>query len=286
MKKRSSLQKCSYHLILLFSLCQTLQAAEQATISASPDSPPPCVASPEPPPDLLRSEVYKGMPFQPSEESRYILKYGILRVHVGYGFLRVQAPTKYAVAVSKKDDKWIEESRWHRVFAAEAFTGDWYRMIFAGHDHLQSFSRPWDSGVTKFYISQDEEKPFVRRYHAEKWLDFNHVNCQVSERVVDHKKKKEKTEVHFLQPGAIDALGALYKLRTFNFELNKTERFMVYTSEKNWWLEATPLAVEEVKTSIGTFKAHKVRSCSSADDCSSGSPWSIRIGSWSRSKGK
>jgi hypothetical protein len=75
---------------------------------------------------------------------------------------------------------------------------------------------------------------------------------------VDHKKKREKTEEHFLQPSADDALGAVYKLRTFDWQMNKTERILVYTSEKNWWLEATPIALETVKTAIGDHKAYKL----------------------------
>jgi hypothetical protein len=217
-----------------------------------------CPENPEPAPDWPRADTYKGMPFQPGEEARYILKYGLVKVHVGYGFLRVQPPTKHTMPVAKKNGNVVSEPRWHRVFTAEAYTGDWYKMIFAGHDKMQAFSRPWDFGVTKFYMSQDEEKPFVRRFHAEKWLDFDHVTCKVNERTVDHKKKREKTEEHFLQPSADDALGALYKLRTYDWQLNKTERILVYTSEKNWWLEATPIAVETVKTAIGNHKAYKL----------------------------
>lgn len=217
-----------------------------------------CPENPEPAPNLPRSDTYKGMPFQPGEEARYILKYGLVKVHVGYGFLRVQPPTKHTMPVARKNGVVVEEPRWHRVFSAEAYTGDWYKMIFAGHDKMQAFSRPWDFGVTKFYISQNEEKPFVRRYHAEKWLDFDHVNCKVNERTVDHKKKREKNDVHYLQPSADDALGALYKLRTVAWQLNKTERVLVYTSEKNWWLEATPIAVENVQTAIGKHKAYKL----------------------------
>jgi len=217
-----------------------------------------CPENPEPAPDLPRADTYKGMPFQPGEEARYILKYGLLKVHVGYGFLRTMPPAKHTMAVARKNGVVIQEPRWHRVFSAEAYTGDWYKMIFAGHDKMQAFSRPWDFGVTKFYISQNEEKPFVRRFHAEKWLDFDHVSCKVQERMVDHKKKREKNSEHFLEPTADDALGALYKLRTFKWELNKTERVLVYTSEKNWWLEATPIAVENVPTAIGNHKAFKL----------------------------
>ena len=57
----------------------------------------------------------------------------------------------------------------------------------------------------------------------------------------------------------MDALGAIYKLRTFEYTLNKPIRFVVYTSEKNWWLEAMPEALEEVETKIGKIKAHRLK---------------------------
>ncbi len=251
-------------LVLIWSCAQgfypiQLLAGDQPALIQGPLPEPACSPIPAKVPDEgARSDVYKGVPFQPGEEARYVLKYGIMRVHVGYGFLRVQAPTKYKVSIGRKEEQVLEESRWHRVFSAEAYTGDWYKMVFAGHDTMQAFSRPWDFGVSKFYINQDEEKPLVRRFRAEKWLDFDHTQCRVQERTLDHKKNKEENGEHFLEPGAIDALGALYKLRTYDFELNKVERFLVYTSEKNWWLEATPLAFETVKTPYGTHKAVKL----------------------------
>jgi hypothetical protein len=39
----------------------------------------------------------------------------------------------------------------------------------------------------------------------------------------------------------------------------KTERYLVYTSEKNWFLEATPMGDEDVVVPAGTFKATKVK---------------------------
>ncbi|MCX6130918.1 MAG: DUF3108 domain-containing protein [Proteobacteria bacterium] len=261
---------CYYAMVALICLSQAVQSyaesskSDPAGVKASSvpkktdDSGLECFPVPFPAKDLARSEVYQGVPFQPGEESRYILKYGLLKVHVVYVFLRVQAPTKYPVALERKNDTTSQENRWHRVFSAEAYTGDWYKMIFAGHDKLQAFSRPWDFGVTKFYISQNEEKPFVRRFHAEKWLDFDHANCNVHERQADHKENKESLGDFHLQAGAIDAMGALYKLRTINWEADKVERLLVYTSEKNWWLEATQVGLESIKTPAGIFNAHKL----------------------------
>lgn len=239
--------------------CLTLMFASPVwAADPPPEADPPCEPDRTPAPDVARADTYQGVPFQPGEEARYILKYGFARVHVGYGFLRVEAPIKQAINVFNKDGQINEESRWHRVLSADAYTGDWYKLIFAGKDKLRAISRPWDGSISNFYISQNEEKPFVRRYNAEKWLTYDHAHCKVAERSLDHKKNKEKTEEHYLDPNSIDAMGAAFKLRTFNYQLNKTERFMVYTSGKNWWLEATPIAEETITTAIGKHKAHKL----------------------------
>ncbi len=254
--KLNSRPFCRVALVSFLTYLAPLLHAEDA--APKPEAPESCKPAVGPTPDVARSETYKGLPFQPGEEIRYVLKYGALKVHVGYGYLRVQAPIKQTIKTLGADGKSFEESRWHRVFAAEAYTGDWYKYIFAGHDSLQSFSRPWDSGVTKFYINQNEEKPFVRRFHAEKWLDFDHSNCVVKQRFLDHKKGAEKLSESFIDPASVDAMTAAYKLRTYNYELNRTERFLVYTSEKNWWLEATPTAIEDTVTAIGKNKAYKL----------------------------
>ncbi len=245
-------------LSLLPVLAPALSAAEKGKADEKVEETPPCKPEFGPAPELARAETYKGLPYQPGEEVRYVLKYGALRVHVGYGYLRVQAPIKQTINSLMPDGKVVQESRWHRVYAGEAYTGDWYKYIFAGHDSLQAFGRPWDEVVTKFYINQNEEKPFVRRFHAEKWLDFDHATCVARQKFVDHKKKKEKLSEAYVDPKSIDAMSAAYKLRTFDYQLNKTERFMVFTSDKNWWLEATPTAIENVATAIGTHKAFKL----------------------------
>ena len=209
-------------------------------------------------PDPQRSETYAGMPFQPGEEAKYELKYGLLRVLVGYGFMRVMPPEKQPVIVVSKDGKPVEEKRWQRIFQSEAFTGDWYKMIFAAHDKILAVSRPWDYGITKFYIKQNEEKPFVRRYKIEKWLDFDHVRCKVSERSKDEQKNREETKEFDFKPTSVDALGALYRLRTFDFKKDKQVRVPIYTSEKNWWMEANVEGYETITVNAGTFPCAKI----------------------------
>jgi hypothetical protein len=209
-------------------------------------------------PTLSRSQTYLGLPYQPGEEARYELKYSGVKVHVGYGTLRVEKPVKYDIAVGKQGGKVIEGKRWHRVFSAEGYTGDWYKMIFAAHDKIQSFSRPWDYGASKFYISQDEKKPFSTGYRRDKWLEFDHVRCEVNTREHVYHKDKKKEKNYPLQPTASDALSVLYQLRASNFKVGETLEFLVHTSEKNWWLKATPVKEELVTVKAGNFNSYKL----------------------------
>lgn len=200
-------------------------------------SPPPAV------PSLARSESYKGVPFQAGESATYEVFYGGMLA--GTGDLEVKPAIKFKGA-------------WHRQFHAHARTGEWYKLIFVAEDKVQSISRPWDFGIAKFYMEQDEGKLFGSRLVQKKWLDFDHDGCKVAEKVWKPSKADELSSSD-LNRGAIDALGAVFKLRTFNYQVGKTERFMVYTDTKNWWLEAQPIAREKVTVKAGTFDAMKLK---------------------------
>ncbi|MBF0440666.1 MAG: DUF3108 domain-containing protein [Oligoflexales bacterium] len=220
---------------------------------------------PNPPPkipDMPREQTYQGRPFGPGEIAKYELRYGIVKALVGYGYLEVLPPIRHEIYLPDKNGNKTIEKRYHMRFQAEAFTGEWYKLIFIGHDKLQAISRPWDFGISKFYINQNEEKPFVKRYRKEKWLDFDHLHCKVHEREKDYTKPEDQMEKLAdldLEYGAVDALGAIYKLRTYQYDIGKVVRFMVYTSEKNWWLEAHPVAIEDVTLKVGTFKSVKIK---------------------------
>ena len=67
-----------------------------------------------------------------------------------------------------------------------------------------------------------------------------------------------KNESYYLSPGAIDALGASFKLQ-LDYKIGRKERILVYTSEKNWWLEILPEKIEEVEVKAGKFEAVKIR---------------------------
>lgn len=217
-----------------------------------------CPSSFPPPPQVLRSKVYDDVPFKPGEEAKYELRYSALQTKVGYGFLRVYSPILHPIIVGEKDGKPVEEKRHHMVFQAEGYTGDWYKALFVAHDKVQAISRPWDFGISKFYMKQDEDKPLAKRFKSEKWLDFNQFKCEVEEKTEDKTNNKETIKKFPVMHGAVDALGAVFKLRTLNYELGKEQRFLVYTSEKNWWLEVHPIAFESVTVSAGTFDTVKL----------------------------
>ena len=221
-----------------------------------PPPPPPPVICPENQPeipDIKRSSVYAAYPFKQGEVAKYEMRYGLVKVLVGYGFMRVMPPVKEEILIGRKAGKPVIAKRYHMVFDSDAYTGDWYKMIFAGHDKIQALSRPWDFGISRFYINQDEEKPFVRRFRLERWLDYRQAECKVTVKEKDYVKNKEKNEDFDLEFGATDALGAIYKLRTYTYKMGEPAQFIVYSSEKNWLLEAHPVEFEKIIVGAGTF---------------------------------
>jgi len=202
-----------------------------------------CPEQKDSPPRVLRSQVYRDVPFGPGEAARYAIRY--YRALVGYGTLEVRNPVNVGGV-------------WHRSFHAEGKTGDWYRLIFVAHDKVHAISRPWDFGVTQFYMEQDEGQMFGRRLERQRWLDFDHNGCSVSVRTVD-KRRPERNETYDFVPGAVDALSAIYKLRTLDYKMNETQRIKVYSSGKNWWLEAEPVSSESISVEAGKFNTLKLR---------------------------
>lgn len=196
-----------------------------------------------PPKDFGRQDVYRNRPFQPGESANYEVSY--MGVHAGYGNIDVEQPIKH-------------EGTWHQVFSGNASTGDWYEKIFIVKDKIRAVSRPWDFGAAQFYIEQDEGTFFGRRFTQKKWINFDHNNCKVYERT-ENRKKEIKNDEFALEPGADDALSAFFALRTLKFTAGKTERVLVYTSEKNWFLDAEALGEDTVEVPSGTFKAMKLK---------------------------
>lgn len=194
-------------------------------------------------PTISRSEVYASTPFKNGESSTFEVSY--MGLKAGYATIKVMPPRKH-------------EGIWHRIFYGEAKTGDWFKAIYIATYGIEAISRPWDFGISKFYMEKDEGKLFSNRQLFKKWLDFYHDKCKVSEKTWEPQKPEERKEFD-LQFGAIDALGVVFRMRTKNYVLNKVERELVYTSEKNWWLEAKPIAFEKITVPSGTFDTVKLK---------------------------
>ena len=214
-----------------------------ASAAMAEDIPVECPKSPPKPPQLTRADVYKDVPFKAGEVATYEVTWAGLKV--GYASLEVRPPR-------------LLNGIWQRVFHVDASTGDWFKGIFVAKDKVEALSRPWDFGISKFYMEQNEGKLFHSPFVQEKWLDFDHDHCVVHERT-DKQGEPEDKESHPLYPGANDSLGVAYNIRSRHFTLHKKERAPVYTSEKNWWLEADPMAYETITVPAGTFETVKMK---------------------------
>lgn len=199
--------------------------------------------APEKTPKIKRNDVYSGMPFQAGETANYMVTYG--GVYVGNAELEVKKPVKHAGV-------------WNRVFSGVAKTGEWYKYVFVAHDRVMAYSRPWDFGVSKFYISQNESSVLGTPFVMEKWIKYDHDKCEVNEKVKKQEDQPIEQQLKLVR-GANDALSAVFNLRTRDYEIGKIERAMVYTSENNWLLEAMPLVVEQVEVPAGKFEAVKLK---------------------------
>jgi hypothetical protein len=207
-----------------------------------------CPDKPNKPPKLPRKDTYKGMPFQAGEEAVYECTWADLRA--GFATMSVAKPRKHQV---KGGDR-----LWHRVFRLKAKTGKWFKTVFIAEENVEAISRPWDFGISKFYMSQNEGKFWGKAFEQKKWLEFDHDKCKVKEKIQPRGEKEIIAKFDFA-PGGIDSLGVIYKIRTMDLVVGKKVRAPVYTSEKNWWLEVTPIKEETIKVPAGKFKAMKVQ---------------------------
>lgn len=224
-----------------------LWLAGAATLAAAEEVPIHCPKPAPALPDLARGDVYKSTPFKAGEAATYEVSWQGLKV--GYGTMEVRNPMKQMIR---------GQGYWHRVFHVSASTGDWFKAIFVAKEEMQALSRPWDFGVSHFYMEQNEGKLFSRPFVQKKWIDFDQEGCQAKEKV-QRPEKPEGNNVFPLSYGAIDALSVVYQMRTRNYKIGQKEKAPVYTSEKNWWLEADPQANETLTVPAGTFKTVKLK---------------------------
>jgi hypothetical protein len=200
----------------------------------------------EVPKSIDRKDVYKGKPYGVGESAKYETRYwGTLS---GYGTLETRSP--------KRHSSGSYPSLWHRNFHISAKSGDWYKLVFRGRYEVDSIVRPWDGAGARFHIDQDEAMFTGKKVNTKRWISFDHEKCSV-----DAKRDREgnvREGTHPLSYQAMDTLGVVYWLREQEFVMGKVIRGLVYSNEKSWWLDATPVAEEKIKTDIGEFDTVKL----------------------------
>ena len=196
-----------------------------------------------PPPVKKPQNTYSNVPFKEGEVSTFAVHYG--GILVGYGDISVLTPV-------------LHNGEYLRVFEAKTRTASWYKAVFEANDLARGWTRPGDFGVVKFKVEQDEVSASFSRLLQEKWLSFDHKKCQVKETV---RKNNEslKNSVFELQGGATSSLGAVFEMRTKPLIVGTTEKILVYSSGKNWWLEGKVLKREPITTPAGTFDTVKLK---------------------------
>lgn len=194
-------------------------------------------------PLIPAEKVYSGLPFSPGEQSEYAVSY--MGISAGRAYLEVRPPI-------------LHNGFWQRVYAAEAQTGKWYRAIFIAHDSILSYNYPPNGVAAYFTLNQDEGKLLEERTRRRTEINFDPHQCAVREIVQEHGKTTQ-SELISVSPGVIDVLGAIFQLRTYNYQNATTVRFPVYSSKKSWFLEGQIIGRETIKVPAGSFSTVKLR---------------------------
>ncbi|MBF0287279.1 MAG: DUF3108 domain-containing protein [SAR324 cluster bacterium] len=194
-------------------------------------------------PQYAPSEIYQNSPFKAGEKAVYAVRYtGIVAGHI---YMDVKPPI-------------LHKETWHRHFRTEVKSLESYENIYRIHDVMESISDSHDFRIAQFLFKQDEQSFFSNHFWKQKSLVFDHEHCLVTE-TIRRENKKDKVKSFALIRGAKDTLGMIYYLRTLDYEINIPQRTMVYSSEKNWWLETYPIAKEKVTVPAGEFSATKLK---------------------------
>ncbi|CAK0772288.1 hypothetical protein CCP3SC5AM1_780011 [Gammaproteobacteria bacterium] len=194
-------------------------------------------------PVVEEEEVYRGLPFTPGERAEYAVSY--MGLSAGRAHLEVRPPI-------------LKDGVWHRLYAAEAHTGKWYRMIFVGHDSILAYSHSVSGMASHFILDQDEGKLLGSRLHKHTEIHFDHQKC-IAMGTVDERGKTKKNEQFEINSGVMDTLSATFQIRAFNYQPGAALRLPVYSSGKSWWLRVEMLGEEKIEVPAGVFSTIKLR---------------------------
>lgn len=202
-----------------------------------------CMA-PKAPKILERKDVFKGKPFGSGEKSEFRVTY--FGVFVGTIILESLEPVK-------------DRGEFHFVFGGVVQTAPSYESLFVLRDRAKAYSRARDYGAAKFRMEQFEDPAFSDPFIQDKWIDFDLEKCKAYEVVQKGREKKRKKYEHFWQTASNDAVSSIFRLRELDLKVGKKFSFPVFTSEKNWSLQAKAISAEKIKTNVGTFKTIKLK---------------------------
>jgi len=213
------------------------------TFSAEP---PPIFCPPggaEKPKPRTKLEVYQGVPYQAGEEAHYIAYWA--GIHAGDHTMTVLPPV-------------LQEGEWLQAFRSDAITGEWFKHIYVAHYLTNAHSYSTSFGASWFHGSEYRKPPLVADFKEEKTLVFAQEDCKAHEEIQTNKKPLEQV-AHGWDPTATDVLSGVYKLRTLSYTPNQPVHFLIYSSGKNWKLEATPLGKEMLTLPIGNIEGMKLK---------------------------
>jgi hypothetical protein len=188
-------------------------------------------------------DVYRKDPFKEGEVQVFDISY--MGVFVGWAKLAVEKPVKF-------------KDRWHQVFSGTANTSPSYEALFVARDSLKAYSLPGSFAVSKFKMEQYEHKILSKAFVSSKWIDYDQSECKARELIVLQGENPVRKELH-LEPGANDIVSAFYNIRSKSLDVGDVHKILVYTSEKNWFAEASVISHEQVEIKKEVYKAAKIK---------------------------
>ncbi len=191
-------------------------------------------------PPLNKTEI---LPIEDGEKSEYTFYY-------------------YSIAIGKLELKINQspksQSQW--LFQGKVASTGITRAFFEIEDKLESLTSKSPYRTLQTFLDQDEQYALGKNIERRKTLHFHHEKCQLTEVIEEKSSPTRSSSIEYhLQPGAIDLISAIHKIRGIPFdEINKIS-FTVFSSRKNWELRVFVEGLEPVKVPAGTFSSYKLR---------------------------
>ncbi len=146
------------------------------------------------------------------------------------------------------------------VFRGSVKSSEITSSFFTIQDTLESLTEPLPYRTLRTKLEQNEKYLLGKNVNQRKVLDFRHPKCQITETI---EKKAHPPEVDItnypLEPGAMDLISAIHKLRSIPYEQVKKASLTVFSSGKNWTLKVLVEGVEDVRVAAGLFPSYKLK---------------------------